>query len=212
VLALVSLDPDGPGIALGTERGVVKRVVPDYPANAEAFPVVRLDDGDRVVGAVELRTGEEELVFVTSDAQLLRFPAGAVRPQGRAAGGMAGVRLSAGARVCTSARSILPTPTRRSWSRWPARPGRCRHADRHGQGHALPGIPAQGPRHRRGALPPLPARRGRLLLAWVGSQPARAAAATGVPVELPPATGRRDGSGTGLPQPVASVSGPRLTG
>ncbi len=35
----------------------------------------------------------EDLVFVTSDAQLLRFAASAVRPQGRSAGGMAGIRL-----------------------------------------------------------------------------------------------------------------------
>ena len=38
-------------------------------------------------------------MFITTDAQLLRFQAAAVRPQGRAAGGMAGIRLSAGAAV-----------------------------------------------------------------------------------------------------------------
>ena len=39
-----------------------------------------------------------------------------------------------------------------------------------------------------------------LLLAWAGPAPARAAAASGSPVELPPAEGRRDGSGyTGRP-------------
>ena len=38
-------------------------------------------------------------MFVTSDAQLLHFPASAVRPQGPAAGGMAGIGLSARGRV-----------------------------------------------------------------------------------------------------------------
>ena len=38
-------------------------------------------------------------MFITTDAQLLRFPAAAVRPQGRPAGGMAGIRLDAGASV-----------------------------------------------------------------------------------------------------------------
>ncbi len=52
-----------------------------------------------MVGAVELVTGEEDLVFVTSDAQLLRFSAGLVRPQGRPAGGMAGIKLASNARV-----------------------------------------------------------------------------------------------------------------
>jgi DNA gyrase subunit A len=51
-----------------------------------------------------------------------------------------------------------------------------------------------------------------LLLGWAGTAPARAAAATGVAVELPPATGRRDGSGTPLPQPLAAVSGSPAAG
>ena len=47
-----------------------------------------------------------------------------------------------------------------------------------------------------------------LTLAWAGAAPARAAAATGVALELPEATGRRDGSGTPASQPIAAVSGP----
>jgi DNA gyrase subunit A len=47
-----------------------------------------------------------------------------------------------------------------------------------------------------------------LMLAWAGPAPARAAAATGVAVELPDANGRRDGSGTPAGQPIAAVSGP----
>ena len=35
-----------------------------------------------------------------------------------------------------------------------------------------------------------------LVLAWAGAAPARAAAASGAPVDLPAPTGRRDGSGT----------------
>ena len=52
--------------------------------------MIRLEDGDWVVGAVELGSRDVELVFVTTDAQLLHFPAAAVRPQGRSGGGMAG--------------------------------------------------------------------------------------------------------------------------
>ena len=73
----------------------MKRVNPELLANRDAWEVIRLADGDEVVGAVELRTGEEELVFLTSDAQLLHFGAAAVRPQGRSGGGIAGVRLAA---------------------------------------------------------------------------------------------------------------------
>jgi DNA gyrase subunit A len=48
------------------------------------------------------------------------------------------------------------------------------------------------------------------MLAWAGPAPARAAAATGVAVDLPDATGRRDGSGIPVGQPIAAVSGPTL--
>ena len=94
VVCLLSLDESSQGLALGTEQGVVKRVVPDYPANKDELEVITLKDGDRIVGAVELRTGEEDLVFITDDAQLLRYPAAQVRPQGRPAGGMAGIKLA----------------------------------------------------------------------------------------------------------------------
>ena len=94
---IVPLDADGPGLALGTAQGVVKRVTTDYPSRPD-WEVVALRDGDTVVGAAALHDGGEDLVFVTSDAQLLRFPASAVRPQGRAAGGMAGIRLARGRR------------------------------------------------------------------------------------------------------------------
>ncbi|MGO1166974.1 MAG: DNA gyrase/topoisomerase IV subunit A, partial [Janibacter sp.] len=97
-LALTSLSTDSPGVALGTAHGIVKRVTTDYPKGHD-WEAISLKDGDHVVGAVELVTGEEELVFVTSQASLLHFPAGDVRPQGRGGGGIAGVRLTDGATV-----------------------------------------------------------------------------------------------------------------
>jgi len=47
-----------------------------------------------------------------------------------------------------------------------------------------------------------------LTLAWAGAAPPRAAAATGVAVDLPDATGKRDGSGIAAGQPIAAVGGP----
>ena len=90
MLCLTTLDESSPGLALGTEQGVVKRVVPDYPANKDDLEVIGLKEGDVIVGAVELRTGEEDLVFITDDAQLLRYPASpgaAAGPSGRRHGG-----------------------------------------------------------------------------------------------------------------------------
>jgi DNA gyrase subunit A len=84
-------------LVLGTSQGVVKRVVADYPARDE-FEMISLKDGDQVVGAA-VANSATEFVFVTSDAQLLRFDASSVRAQGRTASGVAGINLSADARV-----------------------------------------------------------------------------------------------------------------
>ncbi len=46
-----------------------------------------------------------------------------------------------------------------------------------------------------------------LVLAWAGPAPARGATDAGVAVYLPPADGRRDGSGNRLRQPLAAVGG-----
>jgi DNA gyrase subunit A len=47
-----------------------------------------------------------------------------------------------------------------------------------------------------------------LVFAWAGSAPARAAAASGAPVDLPAADGRRDGSGAPGTQPIVACAGP----
>jgi DNA gyrase subunit A len=207
VLALCSLSADGPGLALGTAQGVVKRVATDYPLNKDSWEVVALKDGDQVAGAVELAAEDDELAFVTSDAQLLHFAASGVRPQGRAAGGMAGVRLAKGARVVffgavpAGADAAVVTVS--------------------GSSDALPGTDAGAVKVTPFTEYPAKGRgtggvrchrflRGEdvLTLAWAGTAPPRAAAATGVAVDLPEATGRRDGSGVAASQPLAAVSGP----
>ncbi len=158
LLCLTTLDESSPGLALGTEQGVVKRVVPDYPAHKDELEVITLKEGDRLVGAVELRTGEEDLVFVSSEAQLLRYPAGQVRPQGRAAGGMAGVKLA------EAAQGDLLHRDRPGDRRGRLHRGRfARHPGRlgtHGQADTLRPVPTQGPRDGRRALPSVPQGRG----------------------------------------------------
>lgn len=207
VLALTTLDESSPGLALGTVQGVVKRVVPEWPANKDEFEVIALKDGDELVGAVELRTGEEDLVFVTSDAQLLRFPAGQVRPQGRPAGGMAGIKLADGARVLSftavdpaadavvvsvaAASGTLSGDEQTSWKVTP-------FEQYPRKGRATGGVRCQ--RFLRGE--------DGLAFAWVGAAPARAATAKGAPVDLPERDPRRDGSGTPVTTPIAVVAGP----
>ena len=98
VLGLFPLGDSAPTIAVGTASGIVKRVnlatVPERPH----VDIISLKDGDAVVGA-DTADESDWLCFMTEDAQLLRFPADQVRPQGPAAGGMAGISLAEGARV-----------------------------------------------------------------------------------------------------------------
>ncbi|MFI1358963.1 DNA topoisomerase (ATP-hydrolyzing) subunit A [Streptomyces sp. NPDC020898] len=207
VVCLTTLDESSPGLALGTEQGVVKRVVPDYPSNKEELEVITLKDGDRIVGAVELRTGEEDLVFITDDAQLLRFQAAHVRPQGRPAGGMAGIKLVDGAKVIsftavdpavdavvftvagsrgTLDDSVQTTAKLTPFDQYPRK------------GRATGGVRCQ--RFLKGE--------DCLSLAWAGPVPARASQKNGTPAELPEMDPRRDGSGVSLPKTVGVVTGP----
>ena len=156
-LALSALATDGPGLALGTRQGVVKRVNPEVLGKDE-WEVIGLKDGDEVVGAVELATGDETLCFITSDAQLLHFGADGVRPQGRSGGGMAGVRVAAGQAAVWFGAVDPADVGRRDGLRLVHRP--ARHRARRGQGDAVLGVPRQGPGHRRRPLPPLPQGRG----------------------------------------------------
>src|SRR5690606_38951257 len=97
VVALVPL-VDAPPLALGTAQGVVKRVAATELGTKPDAEIIALKPGDRVVGAAPA-PDDSELVFVTGSAQLLRFEASAVRPQGRGAGGMAGIRIADGDRA-----------------------------------------------------------------------------------------------------------------
>ncbi|NHC24699.1 DNA topoisomerase IV subunit A [Nocardioides sp. IC4_145] len=207
LLALCTLASEGPGLALGTKQGVVKRVNPEV-LNKDDWEVVRLADGDEVVGAVELTTGDETLCFVTTDAQLLHFGADAVRPQGRSGGGIAGVRLAAGATVLwfgavdtAPEGSVVVTASGSSTALPGTEPGAVKvtpFSEYPPKGRATGGVRCH--RFLKGE--------DALVFAWVGTAPARAAADSGAPVELPEANGRRDGSGVPGAQPIAACAGP----
>jgi DNA gyrase subunit A len=204
-LALTSLATDGPGLALGTRDGVVKRVNPEVLGKDE-WDVIGLKDDDEVVGAVELITGDETLCFITTDAQLLHFGADAVRPQGRSGGGIAGVRLTPGEHVAwfgviDSDDSVVVTASGASTALPGTEAGAVKvtpFSEYPAKGRATGGVRCH--RFLKGE--------DTLVTAWAGSAPARAAAASGAPIELPAATGRRDGSGIPGSQAIAAVAGP----
>ncbi|KOX14471.1 hypothetical protein ADK67_42585 [Saccharothrix sp. NRRL B-16348] len=186
-------DTESPGLALGTRSGTVKVCAPEWPVRSDEFEVITLKEGDEVVGATWLTSADETLVFVTSEASLLRYPASLVRPQGLRGGGMAGINVGSDARVVffgavrtdddvhgepmvvtSTGQSVKVTP----FAAYPAK------------GRATGGVRAH--RFLKGETA--------LALAWVGPRPA-GAAQNGSPVELPASDERRDGSGHAHPGP-----------
>ncbi|MBD7957797.1 DNA topoisomerase IV subunit A [Microbacterium sp. Sa4CUA7] len=201
VVALVPLT-DNPPLAIGTAQGVVKRVATSEIAHKHDIEIISLKPGDRVVGAA-LAPDDSELVFVTSDAQLLRFDASSVRPQGRSAGGMAGMRIAEGQHAIyfgvvaagTEDQAVVVTiaDTSQTLAGADAGSGKVSAlAEYPSKGRATGGVRAQ--RFLKGE--------DTLSLAWVGVEP-RAVGPDGAVRALPVPGAKRDASG----QPLDAVVG-----
>jgi DNA gyrase subunit A len=189
---------ESPGIAMGTKFGIVKVCAPEWPVRSDEFEVITLKEGDEVLQATWLTDGAESLVFVTSDANLLRFPARLVRPQGLKGGGMAGVNLAPDAEVI-SFNAVVTSDTEHGEPMVVTSTGTqvkmSPFASYPAKGRATGGVRVQ--RFLKGE--------SRLTVAWVGPRPV-GASNTGEPVELPEPDARRDGSGN------AVIMGPQLIG
>jgi DNA gyrase subunit A len=203
VVAIVPLTAE-PVIALGTAQGVVKRVAAtELPPGKHDVEIIALKPGDRVVGAAHAPDGAE-LVFVASDAQLLRFDAASVRPQGRSAGGMAGIRLGGDAQVVAfdvvpaGAEDVVVVTVAGASQALPGTDAGSAKvspfAEFPAKGRATGGVRAQ--RFLRGE--------DQLALAWVGVGP-RAVGSDGSVRPLPSAGAKRDASGQPLDAVVAAV-------
>ncbi|WP_324644791.1 DNA topoisomerase IV subunit A [Pseudarthrobacter sp. LT1] len=206
LVAFVRLDEV---LAIGTAQGVVKRVQPDYPLNREDWEVITLKDKDVVVGVAPAGADDAELVFLTREGQLLKFPAAVVRPQGRTAGGMAGIKLAAGDQVIffgavqpKDEAAVVVTIAGTNGALPGTAPGTAKvtaFSEYPAKGRATAGVRSH--RFLKGE--------DMLLLAWAGHGPAKASSAGGVARSLPQEHGRRDGSGVPLSQAV-DVVGPAM--
>lgn len=203
--SLVAFVPLDAVLAIGTAQGVVKRVQPDYPLNREDWEIIALKEKDTVVGVEPAENDDVELVFVTRLAQLLRFSASAVRPQGRTAGGMAGIKLAAGDDVihfgtvrADDPAAVVVTIAGSNGALPGTAPGTAKitpFEEYPAKGRATGGVRAH--RFLKGE--------DTLLLGWAGHGPAKAASSAGVARALPQEHGRRDGSGVPLSQPVDAI-------
>ena len=194
-------------LALGTSQGVVKRVLADYPLKDD-FELIALKDDDEVIGAA-VATDSSELVFVTSDAQLLHYPASLVRPQGRPAGGMAGINLSDGAKaiffgaVSDASEAVVFTAANSSAALAGTDAGSAKLSlldEFPGKGRATGGVRAQ--RFIRGE--------DQLYFAWVGDAEPRGLTPEGKPLALPIEPMKRDASGSPLSGFIGSVGTARV--
>jgi DNA gyrase subunit A len=147
-------------------------------------------------------------VFVTSDAQLLRYPASAVRPQGVPAGGMAGIKLAGDARAIffgavDPAAAVVATISSSSLTIPIADPGR-------GKLTPLGEFPPKG--RATGGVRAHSFLKGEdeLSLAWVGPVPALAVGPDGSARKLPEAGARRDAAGIPLEASIGSIGTARI--
>ncbi len=207
--SLVAFAPLDEVLAIGTAQGVVKRVQPDYPLNREDWEVISLKDKDSVVGVAPAGNEDTELAFVTRQAQLLRFSAANVRPQGRTAGGMAGIKLAPGDQVIFFGAvspgddaAVVVTISGTDGALPGTAPGAAKvtaFSEYPAKGRATAGVRAH--RFLKGE--------DILLQAWAGHGPAKASSLAGVARSLPQEHGRRDGSGIPLSQAVEAI-GPSM--
>lgn len=216
-----STDDDGQlvPLALGTRNGVVKRWNRESPTTMDSWSVIDLKDDDEVLAAAEARD-EDRLVFVSTDSSLLTFEAKNVRPQGRTAGGMAGIRLAEG---CSVAAFAVVPDGKVTWNYEEGENGLFSASGAvvltvAGDSEALPGTENGAAKVTPLEMYPTKGRgtggvrsqrflkgQDTLILAFVGAYPLHASTQSGAPVELPKPDMRRDGSGTDLSAPIAAV-------
>ena len=201
IIGVFPLGEQAPTIALGTRQGTVKRVDLSVLATKPKQSVIGVKDDDQLVGAGVAPDGSW-LCFVTDHAQLLRFLAEQVRPQGQAAGGMAGINLPESARAISFHTALhdtwqVVTVSGSSQALRGVDSGRAKIS-------ALSEFPPKG--RGTGGVRAHSLLRGEdaLMTAGVFDLP-RAVGPTGKPVDLPDAGAKRDASGQPLPGPIGSL-------
>lgn len=212
-------------LAMGTSFGAVKRWNGVAPTTKDSWTVMSLKRGDAILGAAPA-SDDDTLIFVSSDANVLLFPASSVRPQGRSSAGMAGIKLhegrsalafavvprkqmdwqdavaadpDAGTPAVAASGAVLLTIAGESSALPGTEPGYAKLTpldEYPSKGRATQGVRAQ--RFLKG--------QDALIGVCVGRYPLHAVSDAGNPVALPAIDRRRDGSGVELAESIGSVS------
>ena len=88
-----------------TEKGVVKKSkFKDFDSNYKSLQAITLKDDDKVV-SVKTTSGNEDVILVSQKGQAIRFEEKNLKPQGRTAQGVRGLKLREGDKVVGAATS-----------------------------------------------------------------------------------------------------------
>ncbi len=95
IIGVAGLEEENSYLVMATRKGKVKRVSlrEISTIRPSGLIIMRLDAEDELVTA-RLANQDDHVIMVTEDGISIRFPAAAVRPRGRAAGGIKGMDLS----------------------------------------------------------------------------------------------------------------------
>lgn len=94
-------------VVLVTEAGFVKQIEPAQFAKKDGLDIIKFKkDNDRIVSVSWSAAEDDTVVLVTSGARMLQVLLDGVRAQGRAGGGVAGVKLQEGQRVLAGAVAV----------------------------------------------------------------------------------------------------------
>ncbi|MDR1034303.1 MAG: DNA topoisomerase IV subunit A [Bifidobacteriaceae bacterium] len=188
-------------LALGTKLGIVKRTIIES-TKKEVLQLISLKDDDELLG-IQPTNDTDDLVFIATDSQMLKFEAKNVRPQGNQAGGMAGIALKDDAKaiyfgvVAQKENALVFTVA--------------------GNSRVLPGTAAGSAKITPYKLYPYKGRatggvrtqkflKGQDTLIFAGiSDVLRANNLAGERVTLPEINERRDGSGTAMSELIAGI-------
>ena len=99
ILPMSEVEQDG-FVLMATSLGIVKKTPCADFSRPRSTGLIAVDllDGDRLVG-VAVTSGQRDIMLAASDGKLIRFSESEVRPMGRTARGVRGIRLRRGARV-----------------------------------------------------------------------------------------------------------------
>ena len=92
--------PDGEYLVFATAEGTIKKTAISAYANIRSNGLIALniEDGDTLV-AVRRSTGEQQIILASAQGKAIRFPEEDVRPMGRPATGVRGMKLLSGDRI-----------------------------------------------------------------------------------------------------------------